>query len=280
MHSDRLQRRTFLLGTAVLALSPSLVAAQSTVMRGVPYGSHQLNTLDVYLPQIAQNAPLAIMVHGGAWKIGDKSNASVWRNKGRMFNDLGYIFISVNYRMLPEARPLRQAMDVARAIAFIQANAARWGGDARRSVVLGHSAGAHLVSLLASDPGLLRPGGAYPWNATVALDSAAYDVEEVMFGRPARFYRDAFGDDRAYWRAASPLARLGRERGPFLLVCSTKRLTACPNARDFATAVTARGGDAMVLPVALGHRKINTDLGKQNEYTKSVLKFIRAQGLP
>ncbi|WP_417261803.1 alpha/beta hydrolase [Celeribacter sp.] len=279
MNSDILNRRTFLLGTAALTLAPSLAAARANTLRDLPYGSHRLNTVDVYLPETSQNAPLAIMVHGGAWKTGDKSNGAVWRNKRRMFNDMGYIFVSVNYRMLPAVQPLEQAMDVARAMAFIQANAASWGGDAGRSVVLGHSAGAHLVTLLAADPELARSGGAAPWQATVALDSAVYDVEEVMEGSPARLYRQAFGDDPDYWRACSPMARLTQGRGPFLLVCSTERSTSCTEARDFAAAVSGQGGEATVLPVALGHREINTDLGAQNAYTAAVLEFINAQGL-
>ena len=62
----------------------------------------------------------------------------------------GIIFVSVDYRMLPQQDALAQADDVARALAFAQSRARSWGGDPGKFILMGHSAGAHLVALLAA----------------------------------------------------------------------------------------------------------------------------------
>ena len=72
---------------------------------------------------------------------------------------------------------------------------------------MGHSAGAHLVSLLTVRPHWLATQPK-PCRATVALDSAAYDIEKIMQTRHARFYDQAFGDQPSNWKALSPIAQL------------------------------------------------------------------------
>ncbi len=69
----------------------------------------------------------------------------------------------------------RRHVDVARALAAVQARAGEWGGDASRVVLMGHSAGAHLVALLSADPTRAAAEGAGPWRSAVVLDSAAID---------------------------------------------------------------------------------------------------------
>src|SRR5207247_470736 len=111
------------------------------------------------------------MVHGGAWVLGDKASPGVMENKVARWAARGYILLSVDYRMIPEADPLEQAEDVARALAAAQAKAASWGGDPSKFVLMGHSAGAHLVGLLAADPARAFKRGAKPWLGAVLLDS-------------------------------------------------------------------------------------------------------------
>jgi arylformamidase len=73
---------------------------------------------------------------------------------------------------------------------------------------MGHSAGAHLVDLLAADPKIAFHEGAKPWLGTVSLDTATLDMEETMRGRHYGFYDAAFGKDPAYWAETSPIHRL------------------------------------------------------------------------
>ncbi len=157
---------------------------------------------------------------------------------------------------------MQQAQDVARAVATAQASAPSWGGDAGRFVLMGHSAGAHLVALISASPDIARQQGARPWLGTVALDSAALDTAALMRRRHMPFYDRVFGDDPAYWRTVSPTDTLAPGAPPMLLVCSTQRRDgSCTQANQFATRAAAIGGRAEVVPEDLSHAQIDGELG-------------------
>ncbi len=256
--------------------TPSRTTAPDAPLRDLAYGPDPKQRLDVYRPAEARGAPVLFMVHGGAWAIGDKEADAVVDAKVAHFLPQGWIFVSVDYRLLPAADVATQAEDVARALAFAQRHAAEWGGDPRRFVLMGHSAGAHLVALLTADPALARRFGAESWRGTVALDSAVYDVPALMTARHLRLYDRAFGTDPAAWTEVSPLHRLSGRPAPMLLICSTRRDDACPQARAFAAAARARGGDARIFATPQSHREINRDLGEANAETRAVDAFLAA----
>lgn len=249
-------------------------APDTRVLHDLAYGSDPQQRLDVYLPSQPQHAPLLVMVHGGAWRIGDKAAAAVVDNKLARWRPKGFIFVSLNYRLLPAAAPLQQAEDVAKALAFVQQQAASWGGDPSQLIVLGHSAGAHLVSLLDASPSLAAGQGAQPWLGTVVLDSAALDVEQIMQQPHARFYTQAFGTQPGDWAAASPYRQLAPHARPLLLVCSSQRDDSCPQARHFAARADQLGVSAQVLEQPRSHKQINQDLGVDNSYTQAVERFM------
>lgn len=261
------------------AQSPPAGQAARPVLRDIPYGGDIRQRMDVHLPPRPGNAPIILMVHGGAWAIGSRSAPGVVDNKARYWLRRGGIFISIGYRLLPDADPLAQAADVAAALAAVQRQARGWGGDPSRIALMGHSAGAHLVALLAADPAIAARAGAAPWRATVALDSAALDVGAIMARRHPALYDRAFGTDPEFWRRASPFQRLAQATAPMLLVCSSLRRDACPPAEAFAQRARALGSRAEVLPVALSHGAINAELGQPGAYTDAVDRFLAAAGL-
>jgi arylformamidase len=253
------------------------VAADVKVEKDVAYGSAPEQRMDVYLPQKAKDAPIIVMVHGGAWKTGSKSAAGVVDNKVAHWLPKGFIFVSVETRLVPKADPLEQARDVAAALASVQRKASGWGGDASKIVLMGHSAGAHLVALVAADRSLAAQAGVKPWAGTIALDSAAYDVSVIMKERHPKFYDDAFGADPAFWTRVSPSLQVKGSSAPILLVCSSLRSNSCPQAEGFAAKA---GKGAKVLPIALRHGPINAELGKESTYTRQVDAFLASIGLP
>jgi acetyl esterase/lipase len=176
--------------------------------------------------------------------------------------------------MLPGTRPIEQARDVARALAVAQARAAGWGAARDRFILMGHSAGAHQVGLLAAEPALASDQGALSWLGTVALDSAAINVVAIMRRPHLPLYDAAFGNDPAYWRAASPLQQLQTHGAPFLAVCSTRRRDACPQARNFVDKAHGLHMRAQVLGEDLSHRQINDELGLPGDYTAQVEAFL------
>jgi len=247
-------------------------AVPGKALRDIPYGSDPRQRFDVYLPaQTTSNAPVIFMVHGGGWRTGGKAETAVVENKVPYFTGRGYLLISINYRMLPDADPLAQARDVALALAAAQGKAATWGGDPQRFILMGHSAGAHLVALLSAQPSLAAGSR---WLGTVALDSGALDVPDIMEHRHARLYDEAFGSDPAFWRKVSPAHALQPGAQPMLLVCSSQRDSACRQAHAFAQRLRAGGSRAEVLEQARSHREINLQLGADRGYTDAVQAFI------
>ena len=244
------------------------------LLKDVPYANEGKQRMDVYLPRQPAGAPVIFMVHGGAWRLGDKDARAVVENKVARWVPQGFIFISTNYRLLPDTAPLEQAEDIARALATAQAKAASWGGDPTRFILMGHSAGAHLVALVATSPEIVRRAGAKPWLGSVLLDSAALDVVTIMQARHARFYDRAFGKDPAYWRAVSPLHGLSENTAPLLAVCSSQRSESCPQASRFVEKATALGVRASVLQQDRSHQEINQQLGLANPYTDAVEVFM------
>ena len=240
------------------------------LLADLPYGQHERQRLDVYRPLNARSAPILLMVHGGAWDKGDKRMDRVVENKMARWLPQGYLFVSTNYRLLPDATPLQQAEDIAQALSYVQQHATDWGGDPQRVVLLGHSAGAHLVSLLSAAPEIGQAYAVQPSLGTVALDSAAFDVERIMRNRHYRLYDKAFGQDPAYWRAASPVWRLQQAGAPMLAVCSSKRKEACLQAQGFAERGRALDMQVTVLPQALSHGEINAQLGVPGAYTDAL----------
>jgi acetyl esterase/lipase len=251
------------------------------VLSDISYGFDARHRMDVYIPPQAENAPVILMVHGGAWRFGDKGMRRVHENKVRHWLSRGYIFVSTNYRLVPDTDVLGQADDVARALAFVQKEAPGWGGDASQVLLMGHSAGAHLVALVLADPAIADEQGAQAAvTGGVLLDSGALDLVSIMEAPHYRLYDRAFGDDPGFWRSASPLHRLRGVPAPMLVVCSTRRSDACPPSHDFASAAIDLGGRAEVLELPLGHSEINEELGRPGGYTDAVDEFLFSLGLP
>lgn len=251
--------------------------ADIRMMHDIAYGSDPRQRFDVYLPPSPRHAPVIFMVHGGAWVIGDKTGPGVVDSKAAYWLPKNYVLVSVNYRLLPDAKPLDQAKDVARALAAAQRMAASWGADSRRFVLMGHSAGAHLVALLGADPERLAAAGAIRPRGVVSLDSAAMDVVQIMeFPRHPRLYDRAFGENPRDWVAVSPYHQLRSGALPMLAVCSSRRFDACPQARRLAQKAATFGARVDVLPEDLSHAEINRTLGQPSDYTARVNAFIAA----
>lgn len=254
-------------------VDPAAWPAGIRIVHDVRYGDESLETFDVYAPVHAKHAPVIFMVHGGGWRIGDKAARSVVQNKVLHWVPRGIIVVSVDYPLLPGTPPLRQAQFVAKALAAAQRDAVQWGGDPRKFVLMGHSAGAHLVALVSAEPSLATSQGALPWLGTVALDSAAYDVATIMQTRHLRLYDVAFGSPAA-WAAVSPSVQLRAKIAPFLAVCSSLRSDSCQQANGFADKARGFGSRAQVLPEAMRHGAIDAALGQPSAYTFAVDRFL------
>lgn len=247
------------------------------VLRDVPYGSDPKQKMDVYLPEVAASsapAPVIFMVHGGGWRTGDKRHSNVVDNKANRWLPKGFVLVSVNNRLLPEADPLDQVRDVARALASAQSKAASWGADPKQFVLMGHSAGAHLIALLSSSASYGPQAGTQPWLGAVLLDSAALDVAPLMKERHPKLYDAAFGTDPDFWKATSPLQQLQASAKPMLAVCSTRRDDSCAQAKAFSAHASTLGVRVQVSGQDMSHGDINKELGTAGAYTQGVEQFM------
>jgi acetyl esterase/lipase len=144
-----------LLGLLAFAVIGMTVQAQAqtygvTTQTGVPFVEHDGVKLlgDLYLPKGRDKPPVVIAVHGGGWQIG---NPKFYQYLGPYLAKNGYALFAVSYRLSkPGAKTFPGAVyDVKSAIQFVRANAAQLGVDPDRIALMGDSAGAHLVSLVA-----------------------------------------------------------------------------------------------------------------------------------
>lgn len=118
------------------------------VLRDIPYADdgHRAHTLDVYRPRdLQEGAPVVIYCHGGAFQFLSKDTHWLM---GLIFARRGYVVFNVNYRLAPRDRFPAALEDVTRATLWVMENAARFGGDPRRIIAAGESAGANLASAL------------------------------------------------------------------------------------------------------------------------------------
>lgn len=268
------------------AQDPNYTLSANLPYRSIPGVDPKLLSLDVYAPRSANGTnPVMVMVHGGSFISGDKAGQRGLARPPLLFPKMeyytgrGWVFVSINYRLTNPALALADPKqvshpahidDVAAAIAWLKANIARYGGDSRRIVLVGHSAGAGLVALAATDEARLGAFGASLRDiaGVVALDGF-YDIPRRI-PCAAPYMRLVFTDDPAAQRDASPIfhAAPGKGIAPLLIVYNT--VSADNSSRDQALAFEAALRTASVdveayAAAGKSHAAIGTDLGKPGD---------------
>ncbi len=171
--------------------------------------------LDVFCPKGVKDFPVVLFVHGGAWKWGDKN---MYAGIGEVFAEAGIGMVICNYRLSPAVKHPAHIEDVAKAFAWTCKNIGNYGGDKSRLFVCGHSAGGHLVSLLATDPSYLK-----------AEDQSVSDIKGVVaisgvyqVVHTEKVFHEAFGNNEVICKKASPLTHVIGKHPPFLLAYAEK----------------------------------------------------------
>ena len=202
------------------------ILAKNTIARkDIAFGKDEKQKLDVYSPRNGKGLPVVIYVHRGEWTKGDKFEVSY---KPKFFNEHGVVFVSANYRLYPAAKFPAHAEDVALAVRWCVDHIAEYGGDPKKIVLMGHSAGCHLVTLVSLDPKYLAAVKLQPSDlrGTVAWSGGAYDlVAKVAEGGSYKQHiQNAFGPEESAWKDASPVthARNGASGPPFLFASYEK----------------------------------------------------------
>ncbi len=217
-----------------------------------------LHRLDVYASPFAKNAPVVFWIHGGGWQAGDKSDVA---EKPRFFVEKGFVFVSVNYRLLPKVEMIDIVRDVAKSFRWVHDHIAEYGGDPKRVLVGGHSAGAQLAALLCTDDRYLKAEGIAFTDliGCVPVDGDTYDLPAIIeteetrcrvHGQPLpRFgHREKFGNTAEKHREYSAVTHVaqGKSIPPFLILHVADHPDTSAQAFRLGTVLKAAGVKATV----------------------------------
>jgi acetyl esterase/lipase len=166
----------------------------------------------------------------------------VWRAcpSRSFFCEQGFVYVAINYRLVPAVRHPDNVRDVSRCSGWVHDHIREYGGDPARLFLMGHSAGGHLVSLVATDDRRLAEYGKDPaiLSGVISNDCQAYNIPAVMPQMPlaARLYPTVFGNDPGVLRDASPITHISSDKHvpPFLLIYSAASAYAPVRARHAA----------------------------------------------
>jgi acetyl esterase/lipase len=262
-------------------------------IRDVPYGEgagpdSSKRQLDLFLPRGLKDYPVVLLVHGGFWMTGDNRCCGLYPSVASFLARHGLGIALPNYRLSPGVKHPEHIKDVARAFAWVHAHIAEYGGCPDKMVVAGHSAGGHLVTLLATDETWLKAEGlrptdikgviatsgvyhipeakqnyalggstpqAYRLNQTLPIRRPSSSVPPQTVNRPGipvqlDVFGPIFGSDPEVRANASPFHHIHPGLPPFLICYADHDLPSLPGmAEEFHQALRAQGCECQLLKV-------------------------------
>jgi arylformamidase len=271
------------IAVALVAYTLAL-AAEPKVKRDVPYAEpkSERQTLDLFAPAEGKGHPIVFWIHGGGWQAGDKSDVD---HKPQAFVDKGFLFVSTNYRLLPDVTIDQMAADVAQAIRWTYDHAEEHGGDRETFFIMGHSAGAQLAALVCTDESYLKREGLSLEivKGCVPVDGDTYDVPlqiDTVEERIAAIYRRKFGDEESQQKL-SPVTHAKRDRNipPFLILHVDGHKEVTIQSQRLAKALQEAGIDATAFAAKdKTHATINSELGLPDDAPSAALwEFLARQ---
>lgn len=225
------------------------------VHRDLPYGPHARQVADVFESGNA-DAPIVVFVHGGAFVRGNKcTTGEIHDNVLYWFARQGFVGVNLEYRLAPESRYPGGALDIAAALDWLSGNAARFGGDASRIFLVGHSAGGTHVAGYVFDPRVGRFGKGV--RATVLISARLR--ADVLPENPNRDGVAAyFGSDPVELERASPIHYADRSSVPTMVVTARfENPLLDVYGADFAARLQAARNPLTRHRVALGHNHMS-----------------------
>lgn len=252
-----------------------------TTRLDVPYlkDGDPMHRLDIYFP--AKNdkpMPVLVHIHGGGWRMGDKERMKA---TGLFYASKGILFITPNYRLSPKVTHPAHAEDCAAALKWVFDHVEELGGNRKRIYLSGHSAGAHLAALLATNRKYLAEHGLKPGDlaGVIPVDTASYNlVSKDNEGLVTRLVRQAFGTDPKVLKDASPFYSVQdtAQYPDFLVLNTTNRKSAVRGAREFVAKLEGVGCNVRFVAVENHtHSEMARGMyGETDPVAKAILKFI------
>lgn len=291
MQISSMNRQAFLFTLVFVWILASQAKAQN-VTKDIAYVNqgHERHVLDVYTPETSSSERLPVMfwIHGGGWQVGDKGNVAL---KPKAFTDRGFVFVSTNYRLLPEVTMEELIGDVAKSLGWVHKNIKDYGGDPTRIFVGGHSAGAQLAALICIDDRYLAKEGVSfdVLRGCVPVDGDTYDIPKIIMtaefrqtlygGKMFTFgHRQKFGNDPVKHVDFSAVTHVAKGKGipPFLILYFPGN----PATRAQAQRLESVLRQADIPVKAYGkrdsnHSRLNNDLGNaEDPATQELYRFL------
>ena len=273
----------------LVAVASVTDAHAQQITRDIPYGTvHARQVLDVYSPAGAKKLPVVFWVHGGGWQTGDKGMVAL---KPKAFTDGGFVFVSINHRLLPAVEMGAITGDVARALGWVHKNIATYGGDPDRLLVMGHSSGGQLAALMCTDDRYAKAEG-YALamiKGCVPVDADTFDIPAIIemaetrarvhhLSMPTYGHRQKFGNDPAKHLDFSAVTHVARNKGipPFLILHIGGNPDTGAQARRMAGVLEAAGIPVKVVSGREAtHASLNDNIGLPDDpVTKEVFAFV------
>lgn len=268
-------------------------ATAQRLTRDIPYveNGHKRHVLDVYAPErpSGKSVPVIFWIHGGGWQAGDKSDVAL---KPKALTERGFVFVSTNYRLLPDVKMDELIGDVARSVGWVHKNIARYGGDPTRIFLGGHSAGAQLAALLCVDDRYLKKEGVSldVLKGCIPVDGDTYDIPKIIMtaehrqalygGRMFTFgHRQKFGNDPDKHVEFSAVTHVAGNKGipPFLILYFSGNPDTRAQAQRLESVLKAAGIPAKSYGKAdSNHSRLNNDLGNpEDPATRELYEFLK-----
>lgn len=247
--------------------------------RNIPYNSEPgadpvRHKLDLFVPKGAKDGPMMVFVHGGSWRSGNKD---LYGALGETFAKQGVSTAIINYRLSSTKGEIKHPdhiKDVAKAFSWVKSNAKKYGGSPEKIYVSGHSAGGHLVALLATDPQYLKAEKCATTDVRgVMALSGVYQIVPAL-----DMIRDAFGSDLKACEAASPISHVKGNHPPFLIAYGDKDFPFLDGmAEDLGKKLKAARCEAKVMKLPQRDHFsiiINTATKADDPLTKAMVEFM------
>ncbi len=212
-------------------LNASIPLDGLTVSRGLPYGAHPRQRMDVYRQPGGKGRPVVVWFYGGSWQTGQRQE---YRFVAAALARAGCVVAVPDYRLHPEVSYPAFVEDGALAVQYAHAHAAGWGGDPARVFTMGHSAGAYIAVMLALAGGF----GVQGLLAGAVGLAGPYDFLPIRDKDIQAVFASAAG-----LRDTQPINHVDGHAPPLLLLHGAPDLVVLArNSRRLAARITAKGG--------------------------------------
>jgi acetyl esterase/lipase len=250
--------------------------------KNIVYSKEHDLKLDVYSPRnVDKPKPVLVFIHGGNWVRGKKS---IYKFFGKGFAKKGVVTVIINYRLSPNATYDSLAVTSALAVKWVREHITPYKGDTNNIFVSGHSAGAHLAALIATDNSYFdKLKIQNPVRGTILIDAFGLDMYSYLSTNKSDYskrYYALFSEDQSTWKKASPIFHFHNGMPPFLLFVGTKTVPVIMEGTiDFLKALQPYQPGAPLV-IVKGKRHVGMIfqfLNKRNKAYNDIMSFINVE---